>query len=376
MTWFEKRRFSDDLKKALLSEDNLLSDSENTDELLSESSEEMVKVPENVFLDGDETEPSVSDDHFVDNPDDWEELKINPYQNPELTLPESIYTACLLVPAAFDAHEYRCGSKDGRTNYFIVAQVYFLFFVNVCVQCVFAVYVKILFEDQSPGDRDLDANDTEPSHSFSTCGYGYTNELVPQRLYSTDFYLRILCLAAFAVFCLQDLFQTMWMLMWVYYLPTTGCGIEKVKIGLDQEDKTSHEIKNGLPMWLKLINTFFVLMPKLFVAATLLCWGGGFVVGATSNEDVLLNSLALVFVIELDEYMYSFALPKNLKKFCEEMPPVIPNTDFITTFTYWNSLCGMIFNFIILMGTTQAMYWYFCRWPEQKYWPDDIFWGL
>jgi len=334
----------------------------------------MVVVPANIY-DPEEDTDEISEGGW-EHESKWWDVRVNPYETLELALPESIYTAVLLIPAAFEAKDYGCGSKKGRTHLFIALQVWFLYIVTLSFQAIFTWYVKVLYESKITGEREEDFPNADPSHSWETCSYGYTNQIQSEwsQYYATDFFLRILCLMVFAAYCIQDLFQSMWMLMWIFYLPTSpGCNVHQLKTGPDQENKDLVEVKNGLPCWLKLFNTQFVLIPKLSVAAFLLCYGAGFLLAARKDADVVLNALALVFVIELDDYMYSYGLPFNLKNYCETVPPVIPNTDVIERYSYINGLFGMTFNFLLLGVATYGLYSTFCRWPEEEYFHEDIF---
>jgi len=339
----------------------------------------MVLVPKNVHNPESDTEESDIDKRsWATDQSKWWEVKVNPYETIELALPESIYTAVLLIPAAFEAKQYGCLKKKNRTNLFIVIQVWCLFLITLCFQVTFTWYIKVLFESNIGGDREEEFANNIASHSWDTCSYGYTNQVraIWRQEYATDFFLRVLCLMVFAAYCIADVYQSMWMLMWLFYLPNSkDCGVQRLRTGPDQEDKDLVEVKNGLPCWLKIFNTQLVLIPKLSVAAFLLCYGSGFLLAARTNEDVILNSLALVFVIELDEYMYGYGLPLNIKNYCEAVPPVIPNTDVIERYSYINGLFGMTWNFLLLATATYALYRTYCRWPEGDYISNDIFFG-
>ena len=82
----------------------------------------MVRVPTNVEVSEEESDVEDSDASFKDTPDNWETLLVDTTEKPEIALPESIYTACLLIPAAFNSEEYTCFTKDGRFNIFVNMQ--------------------------------------------------------------------------------------------------------------------------------------------------------------------------------------------------------------------------------------------------------------
>jgi hypothetical protein len=68
---------------------------------------------------------------------------------------------------------------------------------------------------------------------------------------------------------------------------------------------------------------YLVCSIKLLVeAATSIC-GSGYVLYANSNEELLLNSLALFFILEIDDTMYRYLLSDVLKRFIENEAPEI-----------------------------------------------------
>eukprot|EP00494_Astrolonche_serrata_P026433 UN26695 len=183
-----------------------------------------------------------------------EELFVNPHAPPEISLPESIYTACLLMPAAFNGHEYSCCWGD-KKPLAMVLQVYLLFVCNTMVQAGFAWYIRKMFKEQLD---DTDA-DTDNHKGYDTCAYDKSEEQ-----YKANWYLRLLCTAAYVSFCIQDLFQTMWMMAWLYYVPSCD-KLEKIRVGTDDESGRN-EITNGIPFWLKFINSIIIFVPKIGIA--------------------------------------------------------------------------------------------------------------
>lgn len=76
----------------------------------------------------------------------------------------------------------------------------------------------------------------------------------------------------------------------------------------------------GMSMARKLCVCLFVLVPKLIIGVSMLIIGGLFLNTSASNTDLLLNSLAAVFILDLDEIIYTFATPGHLKRLLEAVP--------------------------------------------------------
>merc|ERR1711994_522164 len=64
-----------------------------------------------------------------------------------------------------------------------------------------------------------------------------------------------------------------------------------------------------------------VIVIKFLVAAAMIVIGGVFVASSKGNEDLLLNCLAVIFIIEVDELVYLTLVPSWAKSLLQELPP-------------------------------------------------------
>lgn len=55
-------------------------------------------------------------------------------------------------------------------------------------------------------------------------------------------------------------------------------------------------------------------MPKLLIALTLLVFGFLFIFDTEDRIDIILNAVALVFVLEIDEMLFKFAVPSDMQQ--------------------------------------------------------------
>eukprot|EP00494_Astrolonche_serrata_P031222 UN31491 len=122
--------------------------------------------------------------------------------------------------------------------------------------------------------------------------------------YRTDRTLKVLCLLIYTAVILGDVCETGWMMLYVFYTPH----IEKVECLRYGED--SLKIKNGITRCNKFVSFVVVLIPKLLIGSVLLYYGGGYILGSKNNQLLLLNALAVAFIIELDGLMYTFSSSK------------------------------------------------------------------
>jgi hypothetical protein len=69
-------------------------------------------------------------------------------------------------------------------------------------------------------------------------------------------------------------------------------------------------------MWCYIV----LVLPKLVIGVLIAYFGNTFLLVSDSNQDVILNSMALGFVTQNDEIIFDVLVPKNLKEVSENMP--------------------------------------------------------
>ena len=106
---------------------------------------------------------------------------------------------------------------------------------------------------------------------------------------------------------------------------------------------------------------------KLLIGCALLYLSAPYVAHADSNEDLLLNSVSMLFVADIDELTYLVLVPLSLKKAHEDLPAIVAHPDewFESSSdrrsTLIRSNTKMLFQWwtgITLCGT---LYWSWCR---------------
>jgi len=80
-------------------------------------------------------------------------------------------------------------------------------------------------------------------------------------------------------------------------------------------------VDGGMNVLRKACVCIFVLLPKLALGVAMIIIGGLFLTSSASNTDLLLNSLAAVFIIEIDEMIYTLFGPGHIKRLIEAIPP-------------------------------------------------------
>ena len=64
------------------------------------------------------------------------------------------------------------------------------------------------------------------------------------------------------------------------------------------------------------------VLPKMLIEMLLLLQGGGFLLTSHGNQNVILNTLAVTFVCDIDESVYSTFVVKMLRGAYESLPAI------------------------------------------------------
>jgi len=221
----------------------------------------------------------------------------------EIALPESIYTAAILFPI-FQTSEERSACR----RFFLNFQVIGALFATTFVQMVLCYYVRTIYK--------------AAEYEHGKCGHR-----------KTIWWVRNLCILVYTGYCIVDIFETFEIAQFVQRLPTT----RKFKTYAPEEQD---EVRSDTSIWdkeeetnklnsfarvevtnlYKLMVYIFVLVPKFAVSVLLLLYGSGFVVTTKENSDLILNALALGFILELDEMIYEYVMTANQKEFLSDLP--------------------------------------------------------
>jgi hypothetical protein len=135
-----------------------------------------------------------------------------------------------------------------------------------------------------------------------------------------DYWCRWLCCFLFMLSVMDDLQDTFWMLRLFFAVPTT----DESWI-LDKESnrpcvvRLYHEMDNvhlriaGMPFRWKAFSFFFVWVPKAFIWKLTAQAGVGFLFETSGLEDIVVNSVALTFILGIDEMIFQNLMSTSTK---------------------------------------------------------------
>jgi len=241
-----------------------------------------------------------------------------------LSLPESAYSAIMILPLC---------SHLGRTpckRIWIFAQVFGCHFCNVVFQGMFLGYVFDMYAEQE--------------EAIGTCGGRVTNDT-----------LRGLCILVYMAYCIADLAETFKMGVYINAFPKAA---KWEKLLLVENEEGEFEYASGMPRWYKFYCYSVVLFPKFCIAGALAGYGTGFVVNTEENADLVLNALALTFILEIDELMYDYFMTFQMQEIVsEQIPSIHLKAD---TMQSMNKHYGMFVKAGVLIAATMTTYYSYC----------------
>ena len=152
-------------------------------------------------------------------------------------------------------------------------------------------------------------------------------ELVLEKLANTDMlcgsdtYLRIACLTLFTAFMYDELVETVEMMQWHIAIPTETTH-KALRIKIHKTDTAKKPaLSNGFTIAHKISNFVFICIPKGLMGLFFLVIGGMYISVSGSNETIIMNTLALYFVLEIDEFIFMGFVSPKLKSSMESLPP-------------------------------------------------------
>lgn len=127
---------------------------------------------------------------------------------------------------------------------------------------------------------------------------------------------------------------------------------------------------DGIPLWYRSLCFLFLIVLRACLAAAIACIGAGHIVLSETDEDRILNTVGLLFVLDLDEIAHNLFTPPYIQRRLERMPSIEsvlapeppagdPNVPVAGNFLWFANLCRfwIMFTFWILASTILTYSW-------------------
>jgi len=228
----------------------------------------------------------------------------------------NIYSALLIVP-------FTAPVMGPWKHRIFIAEYYSLLIANALVQGVITIYIRVIYN--------------EASEENGRCGAKSNSKP-----------LRWVCILCYIGYVIGDLNETWNMALWLYNVSRGGpiqmcCSSGSSDDGLKTQSTLTGEVAftivdgdgnegNKITEALaenvanmncceRLFMYFCVLGYKFGIAAALIGYGSGYIIASESEGDILLNALALCFVLEIDEMIYGFFCGADVQTLIESDAP-------------------------------------------------------
>mmetsp|Transcript_1457 Transcript_1457/g.4956 ORF Transcript_1457/g.4956 Transcript_1457/m.4956 type:complete len:327 (+) Transcript_1457:1-981(+) len=146
-----------------------------------------------------------------------------------------------------------------------------------------------------------------------------------------DYYCRLVCCLLFVMAVVDDLRSTLELAQLLCILPTrcdpwlrydTPDWAEKDKAkqmhGWWELDLVKFQVA-GMPLRWKLVSAMFVLLPKGYIWLTLVSTGFNYLMETAGIKDLVINCMALKFVLKMDEIVFSRLATQTTKHILEHL---------------------------------------------------------
>lgn len=138
--------------------------------------------------------------------------------------------------------------------------------------------------------------------------YPNKDELCQIAMTNKLFYYSILLL--WTISCLQEFRTAQRLVVNISHVPHAELGD---KMFLDDED-TGHQSVIAITRSVRWMLYIAVCIPKIVISFMLMRLGLRWLSATTSFEDMVMNAIAMNFVVQIDELLYHFALPVHYRK--------------------------------------------------------------
>lgn len=132
-----------------------------------------------------------------------------------------------------------------------------------------------------------------------------------------NLHLLLLGVVIFNVYNVGEIFETLDIAGWIYHFKTVECHQNLTFSDTD----AGRQIVSGMTLWFKFVCYLVIVLPKLVIGVLLAFYGSGFLLVSDDNESLILNTVALTFITQIDDLIFDSMVPGNVKQCIDDLPP-------------------------------------------------------
>lgn len=165
------------------------------------------------------------------------------------------------------------------------------------------------------------------------------------------YYLQCAALTAFVCMAMRDFLEALDTHQWLQMFKRSA-GHEELKLQKykDQNDDTLHRPTTGLTRCARTAFYLLLLLPCVAVTTLVLIAGSGAVLRSENRFDLVLNCVAAIFVLDLDDICYALLVSRSAKNACEGLPPLNAGEEEGGEGAAFGRFCGAAFFFWLVFG--------------------------
>lgn len=283
-----------------------------------------------------------------------------------LAPPETIFTSLIFFPLLFKPN-FHVFSLDGLQN--IVSMHALVGVMSNLIGLILTVFFQITCLIYLHKDTLSSLNCTSVDCTPVDCTSG-------------DLILRIICLGTFVVNIGSEILQSFGLRRYIQQIPIWKdddmeicTQLETCLVAQNVKVPTHHGVqytvtrisKGGITCKYRVF-MYFIFVIKCTIEIALLIIGSSYVVYSTSNANLILNTLSVIFIINIDNFMYGFFVSSSYKNILKGGVPELglvsgsPHKEFSIADNkmdkYWQSYASFyIILYISILVPSLYKYW-------------------
>jgi len=236
-------------------------------------------------------------------------------------IPEDIY-GFAIYQIIINWNEIRKGNimkeKSRAVNTFLgMFAGILMLWVNVTLQGLLVLFTKFYIVDPAQGQMSVNQIYFQQKY-----GDNWNMEVMQEALASHDETAKVMCESPSSdlrflyviIFCwvvvvMQDLRSSVEFSLTIFCLPTTQEGEQM----LDDDDPAEGTVIKSVTLPVRLAVVLFVAVPKFLIGVLLLHYGTLWLIACSGFMDLVLNAVALAFIVEFSALLFSTFLSANMQ---------------------------------------------------------------
>jgi len=139
---------------------------------------------------------------------------------------------------------------------------------------------------------------------------------------ASPYYLQLIALLLYSNLIWVDIFETIKLTSYLFWIPTVASWTDlNVFVADFKGTPVAFAAGHGMTSWYRWTCIVMIILPKLAMACGLWWIGASFLLASPTTTDLLLNMVALAFVLEIDDYLYNGMVPDFVKETAVELFP-------------------------------------------------------